>query len=135
MADKRDLIGLGMMPFMARRLAAGSIQVTGVGGSRASAAVLPGDAYVAAVVATNTGNGVMLPPVGGDTGCLLGDQFDIINMSGSQLTVYANSQLTGLGSAVALAGGATNVSLFTVTNFAVATLQVLTASQWSFGVV
>jgi hypothetical protein len=106
MATPRDLMGLGMSPFLARQVGMDVIFVTAAGSTLASAKQLPGPDALFVINATNTGACLLLPLIGGDgpaNGALLGDLATLANICGSTITVYANNN--ALGSVVTFYGG------------------------------
>ena len=131
MAQRSDLIGLGLSPFLAERLAdcqINQILVTGVGGTRASAYVIGRSQFLLAVNGSNSGKSVLLPPVGGDNGCLLGDAFIIHNYADANgsLIVYGQTGSEIIQSSSNISGslGVSLSSGFT------ATFWTITASTW-----
>lgn len=133
MATPSNLMGLGMGPFLATRLGMNVIAVTCAGDSSPIAKSLPGQPGVYYVNASNSGSGVALPAVGGQSGVLLGDEITIANILGATIAVYANAN--SAGSAVTLFGrglsaaGTTGVSLATGI---VGTFYPITVSTWVF---
>ena len=125
---KTDLMGLGMPPFLAERMADcdTNIIVAAAGTSVGTATALGRSQYLVSVQ-SGTG-GVKLPPVGGDNGCLIGDDFYINNQSGATITVYASGANFSLGGAST--AGATGVA---VSNHQMLTVFVITATGWFGG--
>lgn len=126
MARKTDLLGMGVNPFQARRMATDPTPFTSSGASKASAALLGGDQYFVYVNASNAGSGMQLPPVGGDNGALLGDDFIIHNFLSATIQVYGPTSSTIYISGVSASASA-GVSIqpaFT------ATFWPATASTW-----
>lgn len=105
MATKANLMGLGVNPLQARRMATEPVLVLSQGATRASATPIGGDQYLICVTATGGGNGsgVALPAVGGDNGALLGDDYIINNQIASTLQVFGP-----IGSTISVSGN--NVS-------------------------
>lgn len=130
MALKTDLTGLGMPPMLANIIASGVTAVIASGASRASAAAIGNSNRMVYITATNAGNGVVLPSIGGDSGgnlgALLGDVYNVMNVLSATLIVYAPSTVTFIGTGSSLAGSV-GVSVATNTN---ATFRVLTSSTW-----
>lgn len=130
MAKKQDLMGLGMGPFLAERMADvadGAILVTAAGASRASAYQIGRSQYLVAVVSTNGGAGINLPPLGGDFGAFLGDPFTLHNNGGNgAVTVYApvGTSVYQSGAVISGSGGLTLASGFTMQ------MQPMTVSSW-----
>ena len=124
-------MGLGMSPFLAERLAdcqSGSITVTGVGASRASAYQMGRGQFLLNVQGSNSGKAVALPGVGGDTGCLLGDPFTIHSYADANgsTTVYGQTGSSIVQSSSVISGslGVSISSGFT------ATFWTISASTW-----
>lgn len=126
-------MGLGVAHFQARVLGADVLLVTCAGDSAGGAKVLPGTPGVYYVNASNSGSGVALPAVGGSTGCLLGDTFEVANIFGATIYVYAVNNAAG--SAVTLFGrglsaaGTTGVSIGTGL---VGRFRPISVSTWVF---
>ena len=132
MARAIDLMGLGLSPFPAGRLANDPVSIVAVGAAVASATVLPG---IPGVFYVQSGtSAVKLPQVGGESGCLLGDEITIVNMSSAAITIFATTN--NAGSAVAIyanvtsATGSTGMSLL---SGAMGIFKPITASAW-FGI-
>ena len=123
---KSDLMGLGVPPLRAERLGNEAYTVTAQGATRASATVLGRSQYLNTVTATNSGAGVVLPGLGGDNGCLIGDDFIINNQVAGGITLYAptGTTISMLGSAQSGSGG---VALSSHTT---ATLYPVTVTTW-----
>ena len=51
--------------------------------------MLGGNQYLISLTSVTSGGGVKLPPVGGSTGCLLGDDFIVNNQGANTVIVYA----------------------------------------------
>jgi hypothetical protein len=126
---KKDAIGLGMGPFLAERIADApdglATPITGVGGTLASAYVIGRSQYLIFVHGSNSGKSVLLPGVGGDSGCLLGDAFTIINNADANgsLTVYGPKGTSIIQSSSVISGslGVSISSGFTATFWAIST--------------
>ena len=111
MALKSDLIGLGVPPALANIQGQGARTATagagGSGGFAGSATQIGPNDYV---VVVNTGtSSVALPAIGGPTGCLLGDEFLIINSSSAAINVFAipspaGTAVTMIGSGASQSG-------------------------------
>ena len=121
MTTSDNLIGVGVPSLHARFLGRNPGAVTAVGSSLASAAAIQRDTQVAIV--TGTG-GVALPPIGGDTGCLLTDEYAVVNRTASDISVYAPGGVQIVASG-ASATGTTGciVSAATVTKFIACTVS------------
>jgi hypothetical protein len=133
MARGQDLMGLGLSHILAARVGMNVQAVTIAGTSVGSATQLPGRQGIYYVLASNSGSGIKLPPVGGLNGCLPTDEYTIVNNQGATLAVYAANNASG--SAVTLIGngaataGTTGVSLLTAH---VAIYKNINASTWAF---
>lgn len=129
MALASDLMGLGLPPLLAAHTAnagTGPLTITAAGGTFAGATRLGVTQFLA--TCTNAGGAnslaVSLPAVGGDTGCLLGDDFVINNATATQsLTVFASS-------GVSISVGATNTSSTTIPVHTTMTLFPISSTQW-----
>ncbi len=106
MALSSDLMGLGVSPLLAARTATGgigplNIAVSGPSNAFPTSATL-GKLGCSQFVVTATGltsGGIVLPPIGGDNGALLADDFVINNTGTSTILVWGNPQTTVLISA------------------------------------
>ncbi len=133
MARSLDLMGLGLPHILAGRVGDDPTPATATGQTVASAVQLGGLPSIWYVNASNSGSGVKLPPVGGDTGCLLGDDITIANLLGATIYVYASTNAAG--SAMAMYGNATSATGSTGVSLisgAVAMFQAITVSTWLF---
>lgn len=131
MARAQDLIGLGMSPFLARQLGNGPHSVAVAGTSAGSATQIGGDQHLVYVISSNSGSGLALPPVGGDTGTLLGNPLTIANLLGATIQIYAANNAQG--SVVTL--WPNGASVVGTTGFSVSagksiTLLPISASTW-----
>lgn len=126
MARKTDLMGMGMGPILARRMATDPQTVNSQGASRASATQIGGDQYFVSVTGSNSGSGLALPPVGGDNGALLGDDYIINNQLTATIQVYGPA-----GSTISVSGanvsGSAGIDVQTHTTM---TLYPITSSSW-----
>ena len=108
MAKQTDLMGLGLSPFLAQRLAdaAGTIIATGVGATQASAYQIAGTQFLLTVNGSNSGKAVSLPAVGGANGCLLGDAFIISSYpdTNGAVTVFAPTGVSIVASSSVISG-------------------------------
>lgn len=136
MATRANLIGLGVPHLQAARIGMHVVAVTCAGATAGAATQIPGFQGVYYVNASNSGSGVALPNLGGEgpaKGALLGDSFNIANIIGATIYVYANA--TDAGSAVTFFGGGlsaagtTGISLQTGFN---ALFTPITVSTWIF---
>jgi hypothetical protein len=133
MAKKADLMGLGMPHLIARRMATEPVIIVGEGTTVTTATPIAGDQYLSCVT-TSAGsgrNGVLLPAVGGDNGCLLGDDFIINAQTGTSVIVYAANTPGGcavsISQGAALTTGTTGVS---VSVHRTMTLYPITVTTW-----
>lgn len=133
MATAGNLMALSMPHMLAARVGMRIEAVTVAGATAGAARQLDGRPGIYYVNASNSGSGVALPPLGGDTGALLADQITVANIIGATIYVYANNNANG--SAVTLYGrgvsavGTTGVSLATGVN---GYFQPITISTWIF---
>src|SRR5258706_12581533 len=108
MAMASDLIGLGVSPLLAARTATGGIGPLNIAVS--SATTIPTLAAnklgVTQFVVSATGlqsGGILLPPIGTDSGALLADDFVINNSGTASIQVWSAS--SGSGAVLISAGG------------------------------
>lgn len=136
MSTPSNLMGLGLPHMLASRLGVHVELVTVAGATAGAARQIPGRPGIYYVNASNSGSGVALPLVGGDTptgGALLGDGYTVANIIGATIYVYANNNAAG--SAVTLFGrglsavGTTGVSIATGVN---GFFQPISISTWVF---
>lgn len=95
MSTPENLMAMGEHSFLAKRLGFISFSATIAGATAGAARQLPGQSQIAYVIASNSGSGLALPPVGGDTGCEVGDEIWVLNTLGAQIYVYANNNAAG----------------------------------------
>ena len=126
MATKSNLMGMGINPIPARRLATDPQTISSQGATRASATAIGGDQYFVSVTGSNSGSGVVLPVVGGDNGALLGDDFIINNQLTATIQVYGptGTTISIFGSNVSGSAG------FGLSTHNSVTLYPITASAW-----
>ena len=120
-------MGLGLSPFLASKIARNPRSVTAQGATLASGSRIGSQTQIAYVVTTNSGSGLVLPNVGGDNGCLLGDDIVVVNGLQAAIIVYASAGATILGFGVS-ASGDTGTAIATANS---AVFYALTASTWS----
>jgi hypothetical protein len=126
MATKANLLGMGMASQLARRSATDPQTFTASGASAGAAAAIGGDNYFICVNATATGSGVRLPPVGGDNGALLGDDYIINNQVTATIQVYGP-----VGSTISISGSNQSGSGgFGLSTHNSVTLWPITATSW-----
>ena len=107
MALASDLMGLGVAALQAQRTAnagLGPLTITAAGSAFASATRLGCSQYLTSCGNASGTNGIALPLVGTDNGCLLGDDFIINNLNST------NSLLIFTSTGVALSVGGSNNS-------------------------
>lgn len=109
MVTKVELMGLGMPYPLANRLGVTPTITSAFGATAASAAQIGGVQYLTLVTATNTGSGLKMPQVTGDSGCLPGDTFIVQNNLTASVIIYAvnnaaGSAVTFYGNGVSAAG-------------------------------
>lgn len=127
MAGKTNLMGLGMPFNLAELIANGREFITAQGSTRASANTIGPKNYFSVVNATNSGNYVNLPAVGGDTGCLLADEFKIVNLQSAAVVVTGDSTTTIFYNGASVAG-TTGVS---VAGGKIGTFYPVSSSVWA----
>lgn len=133
MAKTTDLMGLGMAHMVANVLGNTPTIATAFGATIASANPI-GNYQHLTLCLTGTSS-FLLPQVGGDTGCLLGDEFIVANMTTASVKVFINN--TAAGSAVTMYGGAASTAGTTgVTLVAgmVGQFNAITVSTWICGI-
>lgn len=127
MSLAQDLMGLGTSPLLAAHTASagtGPVTVTSAGTSLGTAVKMGAYQFLISVnVSGTTGSGLVLPAVGGDNGCLIGDDFIVNNATGSTVIVYAPANVN-------ISGGGVNNGTFSVTTHTACTFFSITASQW-----
>jgi hypothetical protein len=129
MALAQDLMGIGVSPLQALHGATGgsgplySGSVAGTTSSFSSATKIAVAQYVVTVSGAVSTGGVSLPTVGGDTGCLLADNF-VVNNSGTT-TIYLFSS-----SGVTISTGGSNTSWTQIPVHTTMTLWPLSTTQW-----
>lgn len=127
MTEITDILGLGMPVFLARKLGVSAKNTTAAGASLASATPMLQHQQIAFVVATNSGSGLKLPPIGGD-GCSLSDFCMVFNYLGAGIQVYASNSCTITGSG-ASASGNTGVTVATCNG---AIFWPVTSTSWAY---
>jgi hypothetical protein len=132
MATKQDLMGLGVPYPIANLQGVGPDTLVAVGTAVGSAAQIGGQAFVTKVL-TGT-SAVKVPLIGGDTGCLIGDIFALVNLSAASLSLFAANN--ALGSVVTFLPAATGTSAAGSTGLSVGTgrtavMQAITVSCWA----
>jgi len=120
-------MGLGLQPFLAAKIARNPRSVTAQGATLGSASRIGNQTQIAYVVTTNSGSGLVLPNVGGDAGCLLGDDIVVVNGLQAAIIVYASASATFLGFGVS-ASGNTGVAIATANT---AIFYSVTATTWA----
>ncbi len=130
MALSQDLMGLGISPLQAAHSASGGTGPVFSGGVVAGSTSVASTnlkigAYQYVMTVSNgvSTQGVVLPPVGGDNGCLIADDF-IINNSGTTCIILFAS------SGVAISVGTSNTSFTIIPNHTTMTCYPLSTTQW-----
>jgi hypothetical protein len=127
MSLAQDLMGLGVNPLQAAHGATagtGPLTLVPAGSTYATATKIGAFQYLCSVNSGTTGTtGLSLPAVGGDTGCLLGDNFVINNATGTNLIVYAPS-------GVNISAGGSNANTLTISTHTTCTFYAISTSQW-----
>lgn len=121
-----DLTGLGVAPLVAARTATagiGPVTITAAGTTFATATRIGCAQFL--VSTTTTGNlSLSLPPVGGDNGALLGDDFIINNATtGSSLTIFGSTSVQ-----ISIAGS--NTSSCSLSSHQTLTCYPVSTTQW-----
>ena len=125
MSLSSDLMGMGIPPLLAARTATagtGPITIVAVGGTFASAPRIQCTQYLVSN-ATGGGLGVSLPPVGGDNGALLGDDFVINNRATASMNVFCS---TG----VLISVGGVNSAFVALSSHTTLAAYPITTTQW-----
>ena len=118
MPKKTDLMGLGMPYQLAARLATEPLVATAAGGTRASATAIGGVQYLTCFNNSNSGAGAVLPVLGGDLGCLMGDDFIVNNQIVGGMTLYAPAGMAiSMGGSLASGSGGVALSSHTTATF------------------
>lgn len=125
MAFASDLMGLGVSPLIADRTASagnGPITIVAAGGSFASATRIQCTQFL---VSNSTAGGlaISLPPVGGDAGAFLGDDFVINNATTASLNIFCSSGVT-------ISVGGSNTSSTSMSSHTTMTVYPITTTQW-----
>lgn len=122
-----DLMGFGLPPLLSEHIASGGngpLSITAAGSAFSSATRIQANQYVVSCTNANGTNGLSLPVVGGDGGCLLADDFVVNNANGSNaLNLFSSS-------GVAISVGGTNTSSTTIASHTTMTLYAITTTQW-----
>ena len=120
-----DLMGLGIQPLLAARTATagtGPLTIVAAGATFASATKIQCTQFL---VSNTTGGGlsVALPPIGGDAGAFLGDDFIINNASTASLNVFCSTGVT-----ISVAGS--NQNSIALTSHQTLTAYPISTTQW-----
>ena len=134
MATSNDWLNLGMSPQQAYRQNFTPTIATAFGTTVGSANQIGGAQYFT-VCFTGT-SAFKLPLVNADTGCLLGDQFIVANLSAASIQLFSlqnslGSTVTFYGGAVSAGGSATG---FTIPSGYMALCFPFTISSWTVGI-
>jgi hypothetical protein len=127
MSLAQDLMGLGVSPLQAAHTASagtGPVTATAAGNSYATATKIGAYQFLISVnVSGTTSSGLSLPVVGGDTGCLIGDDYIVNNATVSTVIIYAPANVN-------ISGRGVNNGAVSILTHTTATLFSITASQW-----
>lgn len=127
MSLSQDLMGLGISPLQAAHSATagtGPLTIVPAGSTYATSTKMGAFQYLCSVNTGTTGTtGIGLPIVGGDTGCLLGDNFVVNNATATNLIVYAPT-------AVNISAGGSNANTLTIATHTTCTFYAISTSQW-----
>ena len=131
MATQRSFMGFGMNPFLAGILANTPV-LTSVSGATAGAAIqLTAQNRLNIITASNGGSGCKVPPIGGDGGIHLGDEFQVFNAFAAAILVYADNNAAGSSvvfwNAGASTAGTTGISVSTAVGVI---MYPISASVW-----
>lgn len=97
MAQSSDLMGLGLPPLLATRMAdvgTGPVNITAVGTAASTGYALKNSQYFVVASTAGGATAVVLPLPGGDTGPLLGDNFIITNLTSTAVALFPASGVT-----------------------------------------
>ncbi len=127
MALSQDLMGLGVSPLQAAHTAnggTGPLTIVPAGTSATTATRIGAYQFVVSMNAgAGSTAGVTLPTVGGDSGCLLADDFVINNAGTTTQVVYASS-----GVSISMQG--VNSSTQSISLHTTMTLYPISTTQW-----
>jgi hypothetical protein len=133
MARVSDLMGLGMAHLLAARIGEDPVLITVAGVAAGSATQIGPTQSAVYVNSSNSGSGIKMPNIGGDPGCLLGDDFTITNSLGQSICVYAANNASG-SIVIFMGNGASTTG---TTGVSIATgqqgyFQAITPSVWAY---
>lgn len=111
MAQFSDLMGLGISPDLSKLIDISCITTSCTGSTYASGYAVSGNSDLLYVTATNSGNFISIPAVGGATGCLVGDVFVIVNAMVNDSLIYATPANTKIYTSGVSVVGTTGVSV------------------------
>lgn len=127
MSLSQDLMGLGVSPLQAAHTASGGTgpltMVTGATSSAGASVNIGAFQYIVSVNGGVSTGGVKLPTVGGDTGCLLADDFVVNNAGTTTIYLFASS-------GVSISTGGANTSYYVMPLHTSITLYPITTTQW-----
>jgi hypothetical protein len=108
MTQSSDLTGLGVPPLQAERLATagiGPITVNVQGSVYATGYPIKNAQYLIYIPPTSGAGVLSLPPIGGDNGALIGDDFIIANGTAAVVSIYPPSNVSIVGVTASTANG------------------------------
>ncbi len=127
MATKENLMGLGVPHFAAGVLGRTPSNVTCAGTTMASARVCGGTDYDLYIIASNSGNGVVLKSPASTDGYMIGDEIWVANGLGASVALYIRN-----GTSVLVNGTSVSGSLGVSIGAAQQCIaKVISASTWS----
>lgn len=129
MALAQDLMGLGISPLQAAHTAnagTGPVTAAAAGSSYATATKIGAYQFLISVNVSGsvTTSGLALPAVGGDSGCLIGDDYILNNATANAITLYAPANVN-------ISGRGVNVNSLTISSHTTCTVYAITTSQWA----
>jgi hypothetical protein len=126
MSLSSDLMGLGVSPLLAARTATAGTGPITIVPTQAAAFGSATRIQVTQFLVGNTtvtGGAISLPPVGGDNGALIGDDFTINNATTGSLTVFCSSGVT-----ISVSGA--NTASTVMTSHTTMTCYPISTTQW-----
>lgn len=125
MSLAQDLMGYGLPDKLAIQLASagnGPVTITAAGSAFSSSTKIQCHQYLVSCTNADGTKALGLPAVGGDNGCLIGDDFIINNAGTTSLQVFAS---TG----ILISAGGSNGSQTTVQSHTTMTIFPITSTQ------
>lgn len=120
------LVGLGLSPLLASRMATGGVgplTITAKGTSYATGQLIGTSQFLVSCNSGAASTVLSLPTVGGDNGALLADDYIINNANSQTIQIFASS-------GVSLSIGATNTSSTSLAVHTTITLFPISTTQW-----